>query len=145
MTYYHHNNIMTEYTTDQLIDRVYTILEQNNVQRNTKLVMDSPEVMLVNGQTCFKNFTSICEKLKRNTSDVKKFFEDEMSTKTSIDGLGMLQIDGKFRTNNIEKVLLSYMQKYVFCNICSSANTKLDKKDRIQYIECLSCKSRRAL
>jgi len=136
---------MTDYTTDQLIDRLYRTLEHNNVPRSNKLVMDSPDVTMVNKQTCFKNFTAICENLKRNTNDVKKFFEEEMSTKTSIDGAGMLMIDGKFRTNNIEKVLLSYMQKYVFCNICNSANTQLDRKDRIQYLECLTCKSKRAL
>ena len=136
---------MTEYSTDQLVDRLYNLLEQNNVQRGTKLVMDSPDVGIVNGQTCFKNFTAICENLKRNIMDVKKFFEDEMSTKTSIDGAGMLLIDGKFRSNNIEKVLLRYMQTYVFCKECNSANTKLDRKDRIQFIECISCRSRRAL
>ena len=136
---------MTDYTTDQLIDRLYKTLEHNNVPKSNKLVMDSPDVALVNGQTCFKNFTSICENLKRGTNDVKKFFEEEMSTKSSIDGTGRLLIDGKFRTNNIEKVLLKYMQKYVFCDICKSSNTTLVKEDRIQYMDCMSCKSRRAL
>ena len=136
---------MTTYTTDQLIDRLYKTLEQNNAPKRTKLVMDSPDVAIVNGLTCFKNFTTICDNLKRNVLDVKKFFEEEMSTKTNIDGVGMLLIDGKFRSNNIEKVLLNYMEKYVFCNECSSANTKLDRKDRIQFIECMSCRSRRAL
>ena len=136
---------MTDYTTGQLIDRLYKSLDQNDTPRTTKLMIDPPIVAMVNGQTCFKNFTSTCENLKRNVADVKKYFEEEMCVTSSIDGSGILLIDGKFRSNNIEKVLLNYMEHYVFCKECKSANTKLERRERIQFMECGNCKSSRGL
>lgn len=135
-----------EYTTDQLIDRLYETLEEMTASKGkNKLIIDHPDVRMINKKTCIKNFTTICDNLKRNVLDVKKYFEDEMCVKASIDGSGMMLIDGRFRLSNIEKVLTNYLIHYVICKECGSSSTELSKHDRILFLQCETCKSEKAL
>ena len=136
---------MTDYTTDDLVDRLYDQLNKNEIPKSNKLMMERPDVSFLNKKTYVKNFTLICENLKRNILDVKRYFEDEVCKKTSIDASGTLLIDGRFRPKEIEKILLNYLTFYVFCKECNSSKTELIKKDRITFLKCNKCLSEKAL
>lgn len=135
-----------EYTTEGLIDRLYNTLQKNNVTNTAnKLQLDKPIVGYSNRKTTFSNFTIICKNLKREILDVKKYFEEEMCVKTTIDSNGAMIITGRFRLENIKKVLLSYLTAYVFCKECSSSDTELFKMDRSLFMKCNKCKSEKGL
>ena len=133
------------YDIDYLLDRVYdSINKQQNITESTKLVMSKPEVVCENKKTQIKNFDNICYKLNRNTEEVKKFFEEELLKKSSINAEGSLIICGIFRQKQIQSILMSYIKQFVICKECNCTNTKLYKENRVIYLECHRCKSKKA-
>lgn len=94
-----------------------------------------------------------------------------MGTTGSVDGAGRLVIKGRFQQKQIENVLRRYMGKlrairsrprqinkyltyyslfpptveYVTCKTCKSPDTLLTKENRIFFMACESCGSRRSV
>jgi translation initiation factor 2 subunit 2 len=137
---------MELYKLENLIDRLYDNLDKKNISKSNKgLILQQPIVNYANRKTSFINFSLICESLKRNILDIKKYFEEEMCIKSTINSNGVLLIEGRFRSKNIEKVLGNYLNVYVFCKECRSSNTILFKQDRVLFIKCNKCKSEKAI
>ena len=133
------------YEIDYLLDRMYDQLnKQKNIAESTKLVLSKPEVLCENKKTFIKRFDETCLKLSRTVDEVKKFFEDELLKKSSIDGKGNLIICGMFRQKQIQSILMSYIKQCVMCKECNSTDTKIYKEDRVLYLECNKCKSKKA-
>ena len=85
-----------------------------------------------------------------------------MGTTGSVDAAGRLVIKGRFQQKQIENVLRRYMGKechrncvvtlayeslveYVTCKTCKSPDTMLTKENRIFFMACESCGSRRSV
>ena len=87
-----------------------------------------------------------------------------MGTTGSVDGAGRLVIKGRFQQKQIENVLRRYMGQYLFileknynsqtlslpveyvtCKTCKSPDTLLTKENRIFFMACESCGSRRSV
>ncbi len=68
-----------------------------------------------------------------------------MGTTGSVDGAGRLVIKGRFQQKQIENVLRRYMVEYVTCKTCKSPDTLLTKENRIFFMACESCGSRRSV
>jgi len=137
-------NIKVDYTLDELLNRAYTELEAKKVLTN-KLSIPPPEVGCVNKRTIVGNFSTICTKINRSTSEVQSFFNDELSCKSSIDAKGELILGGIFRQKGIENILSSYIKQYVQCKECKAMNTEHVKEDRILFIKCNICLAKKAL
>jgi translation initiation factor 2 beta subunit (eIF-2beta)/eIF-5 len=91
------------------------------------------------------------------------FLFAEMGTTGSVDGAGRLVIRGRFQQKQIENVLRRYMGnffskhivyffsslaplvEYVTCKTCKSPDTLLTKENRIFFMACESCGSRRSV
>lgn len=91
------------------------------------------------------------------------FLFAEMGTTGSVDGAGRLVIKGRFQQKQIENVLRRYLGisfnklssaalcllvnsvEYVSCKTCKSPDTLLTKENRIFFMACESCGSRRSV
>jgi translation initiation factor 2 subunit 2 len=136
----------SQYTTDELIDRLYENLDsKNNKTTNNKLIIEPPILSQQNKKTLFSNFRSTCDNLNRNELDVKKFIDDELCCSSSINGTGGMVIDGRFRSKNLEKPLINYINTYVICKECHNKKTDIIKKDRISFLKCNKCLSEKAI
>jgi|AntRauTorckE6833_2_1112554.scaffolds.fasta_scaffold14771_2 translation initiation factor 2 subunit 2 len=135
------------YNTYDLLDKVYDELEKNEkVKNRSKMVLTRPEVSRANRKTFVVNFREICKKLNRTEMELQKFFDDELRKKSSIDVNGVLIIQASsFQQNAIQSILVSYIKNYVLCKECSSNDTKLLKENRILFLECNICKSKKAI
>jgi translation initiation factor 2 subunit 2 len=69
----------------------------------------------------------------------------EMGTTGSVDGSARLVIRGRFQQKQIEHVLRRYIVEYVTCKTCKSPDTLLTKENRIFFMSCESCGSRRSV
>lgn len=135
---------MEPFSQEFLIDRLY--IELNNCSNpNKKVSLERPEVCIANKKTFFSNFSEICQKLNRKDTDVKKYFEDELKTEVNILQDGGLNIVGIFRQPGIQKILGNYIKDFVACKECNSCDTELIKSNRITFISCNKCKSKKAL
>lgn len=131
------------YPVDVLLKRLYT--ELGDKQNTTKSRLDMPEVSYINRKTVFSNFRRLCEQIKRSELDVKGFFTEELGCISTIDQNGVLILTGKFNQTQLQTVLGNYIKQFVQCQNCKKYDTNLIKENRIKFIDCNVCKSRRGL
>lgn len=137
-------NDSSNYNLNSLIDNIYQNLKELNTN-NKKLIIDRPDVQNANKKTFIGNFRSICQKLKRKEDDVRKFFEDEANAKVTIDQNGALIISGIINQIGIQKILTNYIKDYVTCKECNSYDTLIMKENRIIFLKCNKCLSKKAI
>eukprot|EP01098_Paradermamoeba_levis_P002087 TRINITY_DN1246_c0_g2_i2.p2 TRINITY_DN1246_c0_g2~~TRINITY_DN1246_c0_g2_i2.p2 ORF type:complete len:112 (+),score=36.66 TRINITY_DN1246_c0_g2_i2:356-691(+) len=91
------------------------------------------------------NFTDNCASLKRPPDHVLQYALAELGTTGSADGQNQLVIKGRFQPKQIESVLRHYFSEYVCCRTCKSGDTALEKENRLYFIQCQNCGSRRSV
>lgn len=88
------------------------------------------------------------------------FIYAELGTQGSVDGSSRLIIKGRFQQPQIESVLrryicnllspsvrfqYSYVVEYVQCKTCKSPDTAMHKENRLMFVQCEACGSRRTV
>jgi translation initiation factor 2 subunit 2 len=98
-----------------------------------------------NKRSIWANVAEICKKMHRQPEHVIQFLFAELGTSGSVDGQGNLVIKGRFQQKQIENVLRRYIVEYVTCKTCKSPDTLLDKDNRLYFVTCESCGSKRSV
>lgn len=130
---------------EELLDRVYNIMREKNpnVGEKKQFVIKPPEVVKAGAKkTSFVNFLEISKAMNREPKHFLTFILAELGTSGSIDGNNTLILKGKFQGKQMENILRRYIKEYVMCHTCKSSDTKLQKSDRLQFLQCESCQSR---
>ena len=133
-----------------LIKRAYTTLKQD---QKKKISFIKPEIINHNRKSYISNFIKFCDSINRDAEDVRKFINKEMNVDVSFINENNLDDNNKsglklgscYKRAQIMNCITSYMKQYVLCEICRSGETEIKKIDRINYINCNSCKSHRAI
>jgi len=136
-----------DYTYDELLQRVYSIIKDKNpdsvMGEKKKFVMRPPQVVKVGAKkTAFVNFTEIAKMLHRQPKHLLAFLFAELGTTGALDGNNQLVMKGKFQQKHIENVLRRYIKEYVTCHTCRSPDTILNKETRLFFLQCMTCHSR---
>ncbi|CEP16458.1 hypothetical protein [Parasitella parasitica] len=138
-----------DYSYDELLDRVFNILKQNNPElagEKKKYTIVPPSIQREgNKKTSFANVTDISKRLHRPAEHVIQFLFAELGTTGSIDGAQRLIIKGRFQQKQIENVLRRYIGEYVACKTCKSPNTIMTKDNRLYFVTCEHCGSTRSV
>ncbi|TEB32759.1 hypothetical protein FA13DRAFT_1731269 [Coprinellus micaceus] len=140
-----------DYTYQELLTRFYNSLHAANPSllssSSKKRYTIAPPQLFREGnkKSIFANVTEICKKMHRQPEHVIQFLFAEMGTTGSVDGAGRLVIKGRFQQKQIENVLRRYLVEYVTCKTCKSPDTLLTKENRIFFVTCESCGSRRSV
>lgn len=132
----------SKYTDDFLLSRIFT-----NLTNNSKKIIVAPVIERKNRKMLITNFLSFCNSIDRSSTFIASFIEQELKTKTSI-ASGMLIINTDYgNVDFINKTLFKYVEKYVKCSEqnCKSNNTSIIKDNKLQYLECNVCLSRKVL
>lgn len=127
---------------DMLLKRIYNSLEKSE----SKISLSKP-IVFIEGvkKTNWNNFNEICNQINRKIDHVYTYFTIELNCKGSINGDNNLILIGRYRTIDIEKILTSYIKEYVKCRACNSLNTDFIKENRLLFINCKICESRRSI
>jgi translation initiation factor 2 subunit 2 len=139
-----------EYTYEDLLERVVTLLTTNNpaLVEKKKRNIKPPQLQLMSSKkTLWVNFQEICSMMQRSPDHVYAFFMAELGTEGSIDGNQRLIIRGKYVPKYIESLLRKYVVEYVTCEMCRSPNTDLNKDpgSRLYFLQCNDCGSSRSV
>ncbi|KAI7897661.1 domain found in IF2B/IF5-domain-containing protein [Cokeromyces recurvatus] len=138
-----------DYAYDELLDRVFNILRQNNPElagEKKKYTIVPPSIHREgNKKTIFANIAEISKRLHRPADHVIQFLFAELGTTGSIDGAQRLIIKGRFQQKQIENVLRRYIVEYVTCKTCKSPNTIMTKDNRLYFVTCEHCGSSRTV
>lgn len=96
-------------------------------------------------KTVWANFAIMCKKLHRSLDHVLEYVLAELGTNGSIDGSQRLTIRGRFQPKQVESVMRHYVTEFVKCNTCGSTKTELKKENRMNFLHCNACQSRRTV
>lgn len=138
-----------DYTYSELIGRIFRVLRANNPElagEKKKINMVLPIVNRESSKkSTFSNLPEVCKRLNRTPEHLIQFLLAELGTTGSVDGANALVIRGRFQQKQIEAVLKRYVQDYVQCKTCRSAETSLIKENRLYFIKCEVCGSSRTV
>ncbi|KCV69937.1 hypothetical protein H696_03402 [Fonticula alba] len=139
----------TPYAYGDLLQRAFRLIREANPEHGgdrKRYTMIPPQVNRDGAKkTIFANLIEICRRMRRTNEHVTNFLLAELGTSGSVDGAGRLIIRGRFSPKQIESVLRHYIMEYVTCKICKSRDTQLSKDNRLQFIQCDACNSRRSV
>ncbi|KAK1230043.1 translation initiation factor eIF-2 beta subunit [Marasmius sp. AFHP31] len=139
-----------DYLYPELLGRFYSLLHAANpalLSTSSKRYTIAPPSIHREGnkKSIFANISDICKRMHRQPEHVIQFLFSEMGTTGSVDGAGRLVIKGRFQQKQVENVLRRYIVEYVTCKTCKSPDTLLTKENRIFFMACESCGSRRSV
>lgn len=136
----------TIYKTDFLMERLFKTLESKICDKK-KLKKPNVDLEFLNKKTYIKNFREICSSWERDENHFKNFLEKELNFGSSINENEALILDGKVTKEQMNDVLLKYAKKYVVCkeSECQSGNTEIVKENRVNFLVCKSCLSKKAI
>ncbi|KAK6359020.1 hypothetical protein TWF696_000192 [Orbilia brochopaga] len=135
----------------QLLKRFYINLYEDHPElsgegRLKNYKIPPPQVVREgNKKSIFVNLPEIARKMKRNPDHVIQFIFAELGTNGSVDGSGRLVIKGRFQQKQLESVLRRYIIEYLTCGTCKSPNTTLNKENRLFFVSCNVCGSRKSV
>ena len=138
-----------EYDYITLLDRIFTMVRENNPSLATrkKQIIPAPILLKAGKKTIWTNFSNTVSVLHRCMDHIQSYISYEMTTECSIDGNYRLLMKGKFSSKNLEPVLKKYIIEYVSCHMCRGHETSIikDPLTRLSFLNCEMCKSRRSV
>ncbi|KAH7615872.1 hypothetical protein Ndes2526B_g09183 [Nannochloris sp. 'desiccata'] len=140
-----------DYTYEELLDRVFGILKENNPEltgERRRTSLKPPQVAREGTKkTVFTNFMDLAKSMNRNPEHLQQYILAELGTSGSLDGQQRLIMKGRFLPKAFEGCLRRYMNEYVLCNSCKSPDTLLDRdsSSRIMYLKCQQCNASRTV
>jgi len=122
---------------ENLLNKAYENLPK---VEETTARFEVPEVdsMVQGRQTIIKNFSQICEALRREPKHLLKFLTKELATPAGFDGV-RATFQSKLPRRLIQTKLGAYVRDYVICKECGKPDTKLVKEDRLTFLRCEAC------
>jgi len=137
-----------EYSYVELLERAFNQIKALSPGEKQKTTLPIP--ILTRGgprKTIWANFKQTCDILQRSTEHFQSFLSAELGSDASMDASFQLIIRGKYTAKQAETILKNYIQEYVACSMCHSANTTLSKDNvtRLVFIDCAACGSKRSV
>ena len=133
---------MSNTEIDYLVNRFYNELEhQQNASNLKQKGVRKPEHQSKDRKTFINNFTDVCSSINREQELVSAYIAKELKIETSISGAGILIIHGSYKKNSIEELIRKYVIEFVQCTMCKSLNTKINKRNKITYLDCDKCRA----
>jgi translation initiation factor 2 subunit 2 len=138
-----------DYHYEELLGRVFGILRENNPElagEKHKTILKPPQVLREGTKkTVFVNFSELCKAMHRSPDHVITYLLAELGTSGSLDGQSRLIVKGRFLPKVFEGILRRYINDYVICNMCKSADTLLHKENRLYILRCQACGASRSV
>ncbi len=92
--------------------------------------------------TIITNFKQIADYLRRKPEHLLKFLSGELATQARIEG-GRADFTGRFKSDLINNKINAYVKMFVKCHECGKPDTKLIKEDRVTFMKCMACGSKK--
>ena len=134
-----------------MIDRFFEKLSE--IKSSVNIIKKYPPILISrhNRSMIVRNFGEICNLMNRNPENMKNFIENTIFGKVSNNGkitlseTGILEFHEFVSSETINGTIKKYLNEYCKCHQCENLKTSLVKDDRIFYIECLGCNSKKPI
>ncbi|MFB6218941.1 MAG: translation initiation factor IF-2 subunit beta [Halobacteriaceae archaeon] len=108
----------------------------------TRFDVPDPEVREEGNVTVYENYQATLDRLDREPEHLLKFLQDELGTSAHIDESGRARLTGEFGARRVGDVLETYVDQYVLCPECGLPDTKLEREQGAQLLQCEACGAR---
>jgi translation initiation factor 2 subunit 2 len=86
------------------------------------------------------NVVDVAEALNRSVDHLVKFISSELMTTGSVNKDGKLLLKGSFIRSEIQEVIRRYIEHFVVCKICESAeDTDIIRDKKLYFLKCSKC------
>jgi len=89
-------------------------------------------------KTIINNLKQIADFLDRDEKFLLSYLLKELATKGINEGQ-YTTFNGNFSAERINEKVAKFVNEFVNCRECKKPDTKLVKKDRVMFIECMAC------
>lgn len=123
---------------ETMLSELFTDLSQ--LKKSTEINLPEPKVDKKPTRISWLNVDEYLKKINRPVEHLLKYMKKERNVDASFIEDRII-IQGKLRKDDIEKIMLEYLDRYVKCPICNCNFTSLEnvmRKDRINCSRCLS-------
>ena len=132
-----------EFMLQRLHDSLCTIKSPKHLD-NTIYLPPPKMAKIGNRKSLFTNFGETAALLNRTPEHLQDFVIQEVASfATMTNDKRHLVIKGFFKPGKIQRILRNYVKEYVECGECKSGKTVFEKVDRLSFVSCLVCHSRR--
>lgn len=125
---------------EKLLEEAFAKLPKKSESRE-RFQMPKANILPAGARTIITNFVEISNVLRRKPEHLQKFLLKELATSGEMEG-NRLVVQGRFRSEVVNKKIELYAKEYVFCPECGKPDTKLIKEDRYLFLKCEACGSR---
>ena len=136
-------------TQEELIERAILLLKKEKFDDIDCIDIPPVERGFQNRRSIIYNFVEICKKLRlddvQKVDHLKHFIDFKTTMKSTNDQSGKLFIVGRVEKTTMKDYIDEYMQYFIFCPTCESANTSIEKNGRLTFISCKKCDSKKAI
>ena len=133
------------YSEEELTKRAYFLLEKKGLMRDKKATIVQPAVQPVNRTTVYLNFPLFCSEVNRSKEHVFAYLQREIGVSCTMNHLHQVVFKKRVKVDRLRRNLLNYAQKYVFCSSCRSKDTTVQKRIRIEFLDCNNCHTSTAI
>ncbi len=102
------------------------------------------EAIIQGNRTFWQNFQQIIDILNRPGKEVAKYVAGQLATGSVIEG-GNAIFNGKFSSEEINRILWEYIRQYIICPVCGRPDTTETKESGAYYLVCSACGARTAI
>lgn len=125
---------------EKLLDQAMSKLPKDS-DSDERFQMPKAGILPAGARTVITNFTEISRTLRREPDHLQKFLLKELATSGELQG-NRLVVQGRFRSDVVDRKIELYAKEYVFCPDCGKPDTKFVREDRHLFVKCEACGSR---
>ncbi len=129
----------------ELLHRLRSRLGKAGIKSSTaRLELPEPQIMWIGSKTIFRNYMDFPRLIRREPNRLLMFLAKELATAASLDGERAIFI-GRKDKGSFSALLNRYMKDFVFCPVCGSPDTHIERAKRLQFMVCEACGARSSL
>ncbi len=129
---------------DELLDNIYDNLPEKATS-SERFEMPKFEYFTEGNKTIIKNFKSVVEKIRRDSTFLMKYLTKELAAPAEQQGERLI-IQRRLSGDMVNRKLEDFVKKYVICKECKRPDTMTkDAGHGTKVIVCESCGARRPL
>jgi translation initiation factor 2 subunit 2 len=128
---------------EKLLDQAFEKLPKKS-ESSERFQMPRASILPAGARTIITNFVEIASALRRRPEHLQKFLFKELATSGELKGSRLI-VQGRFRSDVVDRKIELYAKEYVFCPDCGKPDTKFLREDRYLFLKCEACGSKRII
>jgi translation initiation factor 2 subunit 2 len=136
--------MLAKSTYENLLKRLQGKTVAQDKKSVSRLELPRPDIIWVGNKTIFRNFMDFPKVLRRDPEKVLLYLAKEFGSAAYIAGEKGIFV-GKKEPSAFTSLFERYMKEYVFCPVCSSPDTKIERAKRLSFLVCEACGARSSI